>query len=169
MWSLVFALMLAPVMLAVKADSGASLAPDTQAAWDNLKKLDGEWEGTGNGSPAKVIYRLVSNGNTVMETLFPGTPHEMITMYHLDGPQLVLTHYCAAGNQPRMTLDKSGSKPGYLVFAFSGGSNMDPKKDGHIHSGRIKVLDLDHIESEWDYFENDKLGHSMKFVLARKR
>jgi len=163
------ALMIAPIALAFGADAPAALPSDAQAAWDSLKKLTGEWEGDAGGSKASIVYRVTSNGNTVMETLFPGTSHEMITMYHLDGAQLVLTHYCSAGNQPRMALDAKASKPGYLVFSFAGGTNLDPQKDGHIHAGRIKLVDDDHIESEWDHWENGKAGHSMKFALTRKR
>ncbi len=163
------AILIAPIALGFGADAPATLAPDTQAAWDSLKKLAGDWEGDAGGSKTSVVYRVTANGNTVMETLFPGTPHEMITMYHLDGAQLVMTHYCSAGNQPHLRLDTESSKPGYLVFSFAGGSNLDPQKDGHIHAGRIKLIDQDHVEGEWDSWENGRLGHTLKFVMTRKR
>jgi len=83
-----------------------------------------------------VTYRLASGGSVVEETLFPGTPHEMISMYHVVDGELVLTHYCAMANQPRMRLDRKASAPERLVFAFDGGTNFDPAKDTHGHSGR---------------------------------
>jgi hypothetical protein len=39
-----------------------------------------------DGSPASVVYKVTSAGKTVMETLGPGTDHEMVSMYHMDGP-----------------------------------------------------------------------------------
>ena len=75
----------------------------------------------------------------MQETLFPGTPNEMISMYHLADGQLVMTHYCAMGNQPRMKLDAQASTPDKLVFAFDGGTNFDPAKDGHVHSGSLTL------------------------------
>ena len=37
-----------------------------------------------------------------------GTPHEMITMFHMDQAELLATHYCSAHNQPRMRAVPSG-------------------------------------------------------------
>jgi len=77
-------ILLSPIALGLAADAPTALPPDTQAAWDSLKKLAGDWEGDASGDKANVVYRVTSNANTVMETLFPGTPHEMISMYHLE-------------------------------------------------------------------------------------
>jgi len=104
----------------------------------------------------------------VVETLFPGTEHEMMTAYHLNGDQLMLTHYCAAGNQPKMTLDKS-STSSQLVFAFAGGTNLNADKDNHMHSGRIKFIDGDHLEAEWDSYQSGKPAGTHKFFLSRKK
>ncbi len=49
----------------------------------------------------------------------------MINMYHLDGDDLVLTHYCAGGNQPHMKLDRASATSGKLQFDFIGGTNLD--------------------------------------------
>jgi hypothetical protein len=101
-----------------------------------------------------------------METLFPGTDHEMISMYYLDGKDLVLTHYCAMGNQPKMKLTQS--KPDALTFDFAGGTNLDAKKDVHIHSGKILFLDDDHLEAEWMVFQADKQIGANRFFLTRR-
>ena len=90
---------------------------EAKAAFARLKALAGTWkvqlggdhrggQSQGNqekhdGSPATVTFGLTGAGSTVVETQFPGKGHEMISMYHLDGEDLRMTHYCAAGNQPR--------------------------------------------------------------------
>jgi hypothetical protein len=104
----------------------------------------------------------------VMETLFRGTPHEMVTMYHLDGDKLLLTHYCAAGNQPRMVLNVQQSTPELLVFEFAGGTNLDPTKDMHMHAGRIRILGADRLENEWDSYQAGKKTGAAKFTLQRE-
>lgn len=143
---------------------------DSSTAFQLLKKLNGVWEGTvesPSGPKTQVNYRLTANGNTLIETLFPGTSHEMISMYHRDGSDLVLTHYCAMGNQPKMRLTKANVKE--LIFDFAGGSNFDPKKDMHIHSGKIVFKDNDTIEAEWAVFNGEKPAGSNKFFLTRKK
>ncbi len=142
---------------------------EAKAAFEKLKSLAGEWEMTQDqGPPMKISYRVTANGSVVMETLFPGTPHEMVTMYHLDGKELLLTHYCAAGNQPHLKLDKKGSKADKLSFVFTGGTNFDPAKDAHMHSGWITFVDGNHIQAEWDGYQDGKKSGGHKFVLSRK-
>jgi hypothetical protein len=141
-----------------------------RAAFEKLKALNGEWRGTvqtKDGPPVTVTYRTTSNGNAVLEDLFPGTGHEMITVYHLDGDALVLTHYCALGNQPRMSLTKSD--PGELVFDFAGGANVKPEVDAHMHSARIWLRDADHVESEWVVYQSGRRLDSKKFFLERQK
>ena len=70
-----------------------------------MKALEGKWVNVDdNGKPTgkTVEYRLTAGSGTVVETLMAGTPHEMITVYHMDGDSLMLTHYCMLQNQPRM-------------------------------------------------------------------
>src|SRR5439155_8435497 len=86
---------------------------------EKLKKLSGTWVATDkDGKPTSEVvsvFRVTSAGSAVHETIFPGTDHEMVSVYHLDGKDLVMTHYCALGNQPRMKLDAK-SQPNQLVF-----------------------------------------------------
>jgi hypothetical protein len=142
---------------------------EAKTAFDRLKKLEGEWKVPGHGDhPAgKVIYKVTAAGSTLMETQFPGSSHEMVTMYHLDGKDLKVTHYCAAGNQPRLKLDLKASKPDFYSFVFDGGTNLNPDKDMHIHAFRVKVLEDGKLESEWDGYIDGKLSHCEKFPMSR--
>src|SRR5215207_3355349 len=77
--------------------------PEKHAGLEALKKLVGEWvslDAKGQPSTQVVsVFKVTAAGSAVHETIFPGTPYEMISIYHLDGKDLVLTHYCAAKNQ----------------------------------------------------------------------
>jgi hypothetical protein len=142
-----------------------------QEAFAMLKGLAGEWQGKAmdreNGPAVTVTYRVTANNSAVLETLFPGSDHEMLTLYHMDKDKLVLTHYCAMGNQPRMELDPASS-PGRLAFSFVGGSNLDAAKDMHMHQGRIALVAANRLENEWDVFRGPEKIDTKKFFLERK-
>src|SRR5258708_34052963 len=83
---LIFAALL-PIS-AARANSSTAAVP----AFDQLKTLLGEWEGTNSGRPVKITYTLVANGSALMERLQPADEPDMITMYSSDGDPLVLTY-----------------------------------------------------------------------------
>jgi hypothetical protein len=92
------------------AQPSSSSAPPPSAAADafaKLKTLHGDWidvDGTfGEQGKVAVTYRVTGGGNAVVETFPAGTANEMVTVYHVDGRKLVLTHYCTSNTQPRMT------------------------------------------------------------------
>lgn len=148
-------------------------------AFEQLKTLAGSWSGTaeGEGEEAeaeaekvdKVVhdFRVSAAGTVVMETMGPGSEHEMINMYHLDGEELVLTHYCAGGNQPTMRLDSEASTAQKLVFAFTGGTNLDPDVDSHIHSAEITIVGNDEIVSDWTAWSGGTEVGGMTFLLKK--
>jgi hypothetical protein len=147
---------------------------DANPALEKLKKLAGEWVAMDDkGKPTDQVvsvFKVTAAGSAVHETIFPGAAHEMVSVYHLDGKDLLMTHYCALGNQPRMKLDPKG-KPNELKFAFAGGTNLDPAKDMHMHEGSITLVDDDHIEWTWSGYSGGKPadGHSVSMKLARKK
>ncbi|HET7826757.1 MAG TPA: hypothetical protein VFK90_15590 [Anaeromyxobacter sp.] len=161
---------LAAAPVAARAEGAPKL--DAKAAFERLKSLAGEWRGkAGRGEPANpavVRWETISGGTAVMETLFPGTPHEMRSVYHLDGGQLVMTHYCAMGNQPRVRLAPASTKD-ELVFEFAGGTNLDPKKDVHVHSGKIRFAGADELDVEWAVFKGEAQTGANRLVLARAK
>ena len=166
-------------LAALALSSGAALAspPATAAAkpaaaaLERFKALAGEWVAAEDGEMSKkgdlvARYAVTANGSAVVETVFPGSPHEMVTVYHADGPDLVLTHYCMEGNQPRMRAkDPKGTR---FDFSFDGGTNIDPKRDRHMHSAWVSLLGSDEIQSEWTELAEGKPVLVAKMHLVRK-
>ncbi len=141
---------------------------------ERLKKLAGTWvaadkEGKPTGQVVSVV-KVTAAGSAVHETLFPGQAHEMVSLYHLDGPDLVMTHFCALGNQPRMKADPK-SPANQIHFQFAGGTNLDPARDKHMHEGTLTFIDDDHIEWSGVCWEGGKpaAGHTCKMKLVRKK
>lgn len=138
-------------------------------AFEKMKTLVGKWEGTmGEGAqsmPAKVEYRLTGSGSALVETLGPGSPFEMVSVYHMDGDSLVMTHYCGAGNQPFMKF-KRGKDANVVFFDFVRGSNMKPS-DIHMHSVKFTFDGPDRVVSEWQTFMGGKPGDKATFDFHR--
>jgi hypothetical protein len=90
----------------------------------------------------------------------------MVTVYHADGPDLVLTHYCMEGNQPRMRA-RNASGPRF-DFSYDGGTNIDPGRDRHMHSAWVSLTGQDEIRSEWTEHAAGKPVLVAKMHLVRK-
>ena len=141
---------------------------------EKLKKLAGTWvEADKDGKPTDKVVSVVkvtAGGSAVHETAFPGTPMEMVSVYHLDKDELVMTHYCALGNQPRMKADPK-SPANQIKWVFAGGTNLDPAKDMHMHEGTITFVDDDHIEFSGVAWVNGKPAedHCATMKLVRKK
>ena len=141
---------------------------------ERMKKLAGTWVAAdANGKPTDQVVSVIkvtAGGSAVHETLFPGQLHEMVSIYHRDGADLVMTHYCALGNQPRMKADPK-SPANQIRFLFAGGANVDPAKDKHMHEGTIIFGDDDHIEFTGVCWDGGKAveGFSCNMKLVRKK
>lgn len=160
--------LIALICLAVAACAYAGQAPTAKTAFDALKKLEGSWEGTMEGmddGKATVSYKLTGGGSALVETLGAGTPYEMISVYHLDGSDLLMTHYCAAGNQPTMKY-KPGKDTKTLSFEFVRGTNMKAT-DMHMHSLTLKLTSDDKISADWTSYQDGKSAGSAKFEFQR--
>jgi hypothetical protein len=161
----------APVVAAAKTAPSATAPAAT--VFDRLKGLAGDWIDAsgafGMQGKVAVTYRVTGGGSAVVETLFAGMPHEMVTVYHKDGSDLVLTHYCAGGNQPRMRARTTDGST--LAFEFDGGTNLDPAKDDHMHAGRLEFVSGDEIRAEWQGWSGGRPdpAHLARFHLTRRK
>lgn len=139
--------------------------------FERLKGLSGVWEGKkikeDKEKTVRIEYRLTGGGSALVETLFPGTPQEMVSVYHDNEGKLEMTHYCMLKNHPRMALEKASDDS--LDFTFAGGSDIDPAKDPHMHALTITFLDKDNIIHTWTMFEEGKVKEVATFKLSRSQ
>jgi hypothetical protein len=120
----------------------AHAAVTPEQAFGAIKSLKGDWHGPAamkGMPPSHSVFRVTAGGSAVEETIFPGSQMEMLSVYHMDKGNLLMTHYCAIGNQPRMKLNAKKSTPQELVFEFDGGTNFNPRRDKHMHSLTLKL------------------------------
>ena len=156
--------------LADSATPSAGPAPASEA-FERLKALAGEWVAAEDGETSKkgdlvARFAVTAAGSAVVETVFPGSPHEMVTVYHPDGSDIVLTHYCMEGNQPRMRANAPrGSR---FDFAFDGGANIDPRRDRHMNSASVELVGADEIRTVWTEIAEGKPVFVAKSRLVRK-
>jgi len=146
--------------------AATAYAQDAQKAFDLLKTLNGTWEGkASNGKVTKVTFRMTGNNSALMSEMMG--EDDMITMFHMDNNRLLLTHYCGAGNQPRMqgSLSADGKA---VTFKFVDATNLASPKAGHMDSVVISMPDADHHYEDWT-FKSDGKDMKEHFELTRTK
>ena len=159
-------LRLAVSLLFLLAVTTAFAQSDAQKAFDQLKSLNGTWEGKlPNGNTARVAFRTTSGGSALMSEIMG--EEDMITMFHMDNDRVLMTHYCGAGNQPRMQ-GKMSPDGKTITFSFVDATNLSSPKAGHMDHLVITMPDADHHSEEWTFVQD---GKEMKehFELTRVR
>jgi hypothetical protein len=147
---------------------------DTQKAFDKLKTLAGSWVGrlttfpqepAVDGNFAQFSLRVTSLGNAMVhEMSISGRPDRPVTMFYRDEDRLLLTHYCDAGNRPRMIgkLSPDGKTLEFDFLDLSGGN-----QHGHMHQAKFTFIDENHHTEEWTWMlPNDKTVR-VRFDLQR--
>lgn len=137
-----------------------------QKSFDQLKSLAGTWEGKNSlGEPLQVTFKSTAGGSAIMSEI-SGHGDDMITMFHLDGPdRLLMTHYCGAGNQPRMVATASPDAK-TISFNFLDATNLATPDAGHMERLVVTVLDANHHTEEWHFADH---GKDMKELLDLRR
>lgn len=148
---------------------------DAQKSFDKLKTLAGSWEGTATtipptpeaeGKHVQLSLRVTSMGNALMHEMnLEGRPDDPITMLYLDGDRLLLTHYCDAGNRPRMTgkMSPDGKAVEFEFLDVEGSTQY-----GHMHHAVFTEIDANHHSEDWTFMLGDKPVHA-HFDLQRTK
>lgn len=140
---------------------------DAQRAFATIKSLPGTWEGKRHdGQTLQVMFKITGGGSAVLSEI--QVPKEdMVSMIHLDGPdRLLLTHYCAVGNQPRMQASVS-SDGKVITFNYVDATNLATPDSGHMQKMILTVLDENHHTEQWIFVDHGK-EHIEVFDLRRK-
>ena len=161
---------LAAGTVAVVGPDRTSLAAETREAstpsaavarqvFDRFQSLAGEWRGRSTkGWDDRMSFQVIASGSAVVQTsLFEAHPGEtMLTIYHLDGDRMMLTHYCMAKNQPRLqvsSVDDGGNK---VTFSFRDATNLASRDQGHMDRAIFEFQDRDHFTSRWSFYKNGR-------------
>ena len=154
-------LLLIPFLL-----SGLIFAQGNSAAgFEKIKSLAGEWEGKGHDDQmTSVSYEVISGGSAVMEVLNEGEDDNMVTVYHLDGDKLIMTHYCSSGNQPRMKAEMIDDNN--INFSFTNATNLAKTSDGHMYKLNFNFDDNNNFSQIWTWIED---GKEMPATFSWKR
>ncbi|HKM67072.1 MAG TPA: hypothetical protein VJX70_07895 [Candidatus Acidoferrum sp.] len=143
------------------------MAARTTPAFDQLKALVGQWEGTTqDGKKAQVSYELISGGSVLMERLSPGNEPGMITMYSLESDRILVTHYCSAGNQPTMQTAPSPAASGKLDFTFLRLAGAKSPDEAHMVGLTLSMPDKNRLVQTWTF---DDHGKAMTEVITLTR
>ncbi len=141
-------------------------------AFERIKALAETWEGEMNMGDAPVkmtsTYKVTSGGSAVVETVFAGTPMEMVTLYHDDSKgRLTMVHYCMLHNQPKLTLKKFAGKK--LSMTLAKDADVDAGKDEYMGALTMTFLGPDKISQRWSNFKQGKedTTHSVEMVFKR--
>jgi len=141
-------------------------------AFEAIKALAGEWLVVGeDGQPTSQVgssIALTAGGSVVRETLFPGTDHEMLTVYYLDGEDLVLTHYCVLGNQPHMKASADSTEK-KIQFQCAAGGKIKCDKESHMHEGLMEIVGPDELHARWKKFDAGECTYTAEFRLVRRK
>jgi hypothetical protein len=155
----------------VRAHEHEMASRPVSSQFEQMKKLVGTWRGKTAkpdpkmGEEITVSFRMTAAGSAIEETLMPGTPHEMVDMYHDEAGQLAMTHYCAMGNQPHMVVTQSG--PNRIALEMNQTPGIDPKKDSHMHALTLEFPDANHLTERWQNYTDGKPAETVTFALTR--
>jgi hypothetical protein len=162
---------------APKQEVKKSEAPKSpaQKSFESLKALAGKWEGPvttqpvvpemASGKPIHVSLRVTSMGNLLMhEMTSEDRPDDPITTIYLDGNELLLTHYCDAGNRPRMVAKTSpdGKTVEFDFVDISGNT-----KYGHMRRAVFTIIDENRHTEDWTFMMPGDKQMQAHFDLKR--
>lgn len=141
-----------------------------RSAFERFKKLEGAWKGRSTKGWEEVIsYRTIAQGTVVVGTSFDAHPNEtMMTMIHLDGERLMLTHYCVAKNQPRLVATAYADDGKTITFTFLDGTNMPSRDRGHMDKVIFRFIDENHVAARWTWYQDGKESWMEEISLERK-
>jgi hypothetical protein len=138
---------------------------DAQKAFNAIKNMPGTWEGqTSEGDTVQVNFKAVSRGSAIVSEILG--KEDMISVFNLDGSRLLMTHYCAMGNQPRMQASVSPDGK-TIIFNYVDATNLATPDAGHMQRMVLTVLDENHHIEEWTFIDDGK-EHKAVFDLHRK-
>jgi hypothetical protein len=119
---------------------------------NRIKSLEGRWSSTTSmfGKKDEQVfteYAITAGGSAVIETIFPGTQNEMVSVYYDDDQgKLAMTHYCMMRNRPYFSLVESNDKD-KIKLDITKVEGLKSKDDPSMGAITLHFEDQDHFTS----------------------
>jgi hypothetical protein len=158
-------------LTASEAPTTAPAAPDTPArrAFERIKRLAGDWQGKSTkGWEERTTFKVIAGGSAVMYTTFDAHPGQtMLTVFHLDGEHLMLTHYCVARNQPRLRATEISDDGGTVTFTFLDATNLASRDKGHMDKAVFRFAGDDKFTTKWTWYQDGNERWMEEIAMTR--
>jgi hypothetical protein len=152
--------LLSLLLITAAAVSAAEPARPAALAFERLKALEGDWDSfSTKGWAGRTSLRAIARGSALVATsqfeeAHPG--ETMLTVFHLDGERLMLTHYCVARNQPRLVATAISTDLSTITFTFRDGTNLPSREAGHMDQAVYRIEGKDRYTSRWTWYQDGK-------------
>jgi hypothetical protein len=145
------------LMLAAAAALGSS-----ESAFETFRGFEGKWaiRSGPNSLPIEMTYEIGSKGSIVTEQF-----GKELSVFYRDGQGLLMTHFCNAGNQPRLRLRENGG-PGIFEFEMFDITNLQSADADHVQRVIYRIIDNKTMDLEI-VWRNGKSEKSEKYTLTR--
>jgi|SRR5579872_5615566 len=146
------------------------------AMFERMHALAGDWTGTYEWSGGRTdagslraTYYVTGMGSALVEDLIiaNNTP-SMTTVYHLDGPDLRMTHFCAAQNQPRLKAAVIDLESGLVNFSLVDVTNA-VDHPSYVEGLSLHVVDADNLVLKFAFGGKSDKKALETIVLRRVR
>ncbi|WP_394834348.1 hypothetical protein LVJ94_48400 [Pendulispora rubella] len=95
------------------------------ALWEQMgKTMPGTWYARSQERTVTESFRPISNGSALVEDYTSSSGRPTASVYHPDGDSLLVTHYCAQGNQPRLRVMTISDDATAAVFRLVDATNL---------------------------------------------
>jgi hypothetical protein len=149
------AIVLSSFVTAAYGQSQTPVPSEAQKSFSGIKNLAGVWQGPvkldppmpqmATGKPVQITMRVTSRGNALVHEMIsagvlddPTKNDHPVTMFYVDNDRLLLTHYCDAGNRPRMVAKASpdGKMVDFDFIDITGSTQY-----GHMQHATFTMVD----------------------------
>lgn len=149
------ALVLGSIALSGAAPANQSTVQDTAASrFEVMTGLVGVWRRADKpDSPLRIRFSLTAGGTVLVEEWLRGDQPHSLTLYHRDGSDLLATHYCPQGNQPRLVASTAHAADA-LVFKFRDATDLDAQHESHLVELGFELSAPDQMKRSETYRQN---------------
>lgn len=153
----------------VTGSSTRKTVVNAEEAFAKIKRMAGLWRPADNPQSTLRIHFYLTAGDTVLVESWEvrGKPHSL-TLYYRDGKDLLATHYCPQGNQPRLELVGRGTSG--LHFTVRDVTDLDPTSESHQHDLWFDLSEPEYPVRSETYASKEGVGaqERLRLVSASK-